>query len=136
MAGVETGAAERAVAEMAEIEFAAKRIMAFHPVARKGCGWFVRNGFADFFQQVGKTRRMIGFFELVTGGSRFRVETDAGNSRSVLAAVVLFFQHQSQFLKSIPGGSVFAQIVIDSVAETEQRYRTFMFDLVRHRVLP
>ena len=135
MAGVETGTAERAVAEMSEIEFAAKRIMTFHPVARKG-GWFVRNSFADFFQQVGKTWRMIGFFELVAGGSRFRVETDAGNSRSVLTAIVLFFQHQSQFLKSIPGGSVFAQIVIDSVTETEQRYRTFMFDLVRHRVLP
>ena len=110
--------------------------MTFHLTARQGDGWLVRNGFADFLQQVGQTRRMVGFFELVTGRSGFRIEADAGDPRSVLTAVVLFFQHQSQFLESVAGGSVFALIVINSVTETEQCYRAFMFDLIRHRVFP
>ena len=127
--GVDSGAAEGSVPQMAEIEFAAEGKVVFRLFAGERFLRERRNFPADLFEQIGEAGAGVGFFQLIAGEARKRIQTDAAEPR---AAVVLFLQQQRHLLESVIRRAVFADIVIEAAAEPQQCDGAFMFDLIRH----
>ena len=74
------------------------------------------------------------FLDMLRRQTRFRIQSQGSDPRSILPPVVLFFQQQGHFPEAVIGIAVFPDIIFGFLPQTQQRHRTLMFDWIRHLV--
>ena len=67
--------------------------------------------------------------------SRFHVELNVRNPRTILTTIVLFFHEEVHFINAIQRSTVFLQVVFHGFFKSQKSYSTLMFYRVTHGLL-